>query len=373
MKFFKTALALLTCLAATANAKETAYAAQGSSLVPVSQADVRLTDLQLTFNAQMKDGVLAAWEIVSRTQLTNDTDKPQTIQVGFPYNDMTLLEDVSLSAPPDSNFTNSLIYDFSTSIDGQLATVRELKLDTSKAQGDNRQFNYVWVFDVSLAPRQTVTIQNRYITGVTSSTDGSYQVAHYLKTAGSWKSGRINHVKIEVHPHQTIHLCHDAGLLPQKFPEFQPPKIGQWIYKNDLGGQMLVWDQLNVIPKDDMNLCFFTAANYRNHIAEYDPDWHLTDQELSGLTNKELQILRNKRYAQYGYGFKTAAMKHEMGALWWYEPDPAYNDQRLTLEDLQEIHRIRTLETARSLGNARINTQERKKRLQERKGKQQQP
>ncbi|MGB0868907.1 MAG: YARHG domain-containing protein [Flavobacteriales bacterium] len=60
--------------------------------------------------------------------------------------------------------------------------------------------------------------------------------------------------------------------------------------------------------------------------------------ELQGqFTNRELRIMRNTIYAQYGYDFKNSELKAYFTQFEWYLPDPNLNMQNIVLTNKEKI------------------------------------
>ena len=59
----------------------------------------------------------------------------------------------------------------------------------------------------------------------------------------------------------------------------------------------------------------------------------ITEEDIQGLSKRDLKILRNWYYARYGYKFKTADMREFFEQMPWYEG--RYSDVSNMLSDLE--------------------------------------
>ncbi|KXX67041.1 YARHG domain-containing protein [Flammeovirga sp. SJP92] len=57
----------------------------------------------------------------------------------------------------------------------------------------------------------------------------------------------------------------------------------------------------------------------------------LNEKDIQNLSQKELRIMRNEIFADYGYIFKSADMKHYFSSFEWYKPEKvAVTEEQLT-------------------------------------------
>lgn len=77
----------------------------------------------------------------------------------------------------------------------------------------------------------------------------------------------------------------------------------------------------------------------------------LNGSELSGMTTKQLSIMRNEIFARHGYIFKTTDMKEYFGRQSWYRPSASDVSSVLTVIEKQNIETIKKFE---ALNNVKL-------------------
>lgn len=80
----------------------------------------------------------------------------------------------------------------------------------------------------------------------------------------------------------------------------------------------------------------------------------LNGSELSGMTTKQLSIMRNEIFARHGYIFKTTDMKEYFGRQSWYRPSASDVSSVLTVIEKQNIETIKKFETLNNV-NLEVN------------------
>lgn len=68
--------------------------------------------------------------------------------------------------------------------------------------------------------------------------------------------------------------------------------------------------------------------------------------ELADLSRRDLRILRNTVYARHGRIFKSPVLQQWFDDKDWYEPDPSFDESRLTAIDKKNVRLIRSVEDA---------------------------
>ena len=67
----------------------------------------------------------------------------------------------------------------------------------------------------------------------------------------------------------------------------------------------------------------------------------LTEADLEGKTNQELDLMRNEIYARHGRPFNRADLRAYFMRQSWYRPDQAYTDSRLTRIEIYNVNFIK--------------------------------
>lgn len=76
-----------------------------------------------------------------------------------------------------------------------------------------------------------------------------------------------------------------------------------------------------------------------------------SDLNLAVLDSRELRILRNMYFAQYGYTFKSEDLREWFDQFPWYEPLSENVNDRLTIGDSINIAKIKHFESAHSIND----------------------
>jgi len=70
----------------------------------------------------------------------------------------------------------------------------------------------------------------------------------------------------------------------------------------------------------------------------------LLPDELSAMSPEGLRVLRNTVYARHGRSFDDEDLQKHFVAQGWYEADPSYTEDRLTVEDHKNVELLLMLE-----------------------------
>lgn len=84
---------------------------------------------------------------------------------------------------------------------------------------------------------------------------------------------------------------------------------------------------------DDITACHETEDSGKHGKYTMASERILTEDDLAGLSSKELKIMRNEIYARHGFIFKTKSMKEYFTAQPWYKGK--YNDVSSMLSDIE--------------------------------------
>ncbi len=79
----------------------------------------------------------------------------------------------------------------------------------------------------------------------------------------------------------------------------------------------------------------------------------LGDGDLAPLDLAELRVVRNASYARHGYRFRSADLRQLFGAKPWYRADASYDVGRLSVEDTQNVQRVKHFEAQLVSGGGR--------------------
>ena len=96
----------------------------------------------------------------------------------------------------------------------------------------------------------------------------------------------------------------------------------------------------------------FAQSDTSHPLIDQDQLRHLCDRrlrstDLTGMTQKQLELLRNGIYAIHGRPFKRADLRTFFASQSWYRSDPSYEDGRLTAVDVYNVEVILKVERAR--------------------------
>jgi hypothetical protein len=79
----------------------------------------------------------------------------------------------------------------------------------------------------------------------------------------------------------------------------------------------------------------------------------LSDSDLAPLDLAELRVVRNASYARHGYRFRSADLRKHFTAEPWYSADASYDPSRLSVEDTQNVRRVKRFERQLVAGGGR--------------------
>jgi hypothetical protein len=78
----------------------------------------------------------------------------------------------------------------------------------------------------------------------------------------------------------------------------------------------------------------------------------LPQSDLAGLEAAQLRLLRNVPSARHGYPFQTAELQREFASLGWYHADTAFDNNRLTRTDADNVALVHSYEAGAQLRSA---------------------
>ncbi len=341
-------LLIIVCVllcTASAFADDTAFGGEGASPMPIDTADVVFVDEKVVIRGKGIDDAKAEslWEVTCDFTFRNDSDQPVSLTMGFPF--PAVQEDGAVALPKGvaRKLGAPLVYDFSVTIDGKAVQAQKKKI----APNSSRELYYTdaYLWDVAFKPKETVRIHHRYTTGVTYDVMGYVWASYVLKTGGMWKGGTIGHARLEVIPGILAKPCTELGGDSVAYIKTTPKGMQK---KGNGIGQMYIWDLKAFRPQKDLSLCLLPAKDYVRRQIVYRYSYELeAEKELQKKSPKELRLLRNTVFAQYGRRFKDSALQKYFDAQWWYVPNPHYNDTMLSTEDKELIALIARVEKKR--------------------------
>lgn len=320
-------------LITTLQANDTAFGGTGATPYPIEQPNIQMLSEKITISGRDLNNptMNGSWFYQCDFLFKNNHHEPLTVQMGFPFPvDNEEFGNIAVPAGRQVKPGEALVYDFKVTAQGKSISTQRQKIAPNQEKGLFYKDAYLW--KLTFSPAETVAIQHQYTTGATFDVMGFNQVSYVLKTGGLWQGGRIGQTQIEVIPNTPTRLCSELN----KKINFGSPKpkgmkiIGQG--KN----RRYVWNLKKFSPKDDLSLCIQTGRNYIHYRVVY-PLLQDDLARIHSMNKKQLALIRNTIYAQYGRQFETPQLQTYFNRQWWYEPNPAYTDRLLTAEDKKLI------------------------------------
>lgn len=336
---------IIPILSITASyADDTAFGGSGSSPMPIEKTDIAMVNerVHIEGNQIDKENMQGEWKVSCDFTFQNTTDKPLTLNVGFPFPIYESEGNVTAPAGKKIHEGDALVHDFSVKIDGKPIAATKQKIQSNPEKGLNYSDAYIW--QMHFSPHQLIKVHHNYITGVTFNVMGHSMVSYVLKTGGLWQNGTIGEAMLEIMPNTPTRLCNE--LTPKADEYLKPHPEGIKIIGTGRD-RKYVWKLINFQPKNDVDVCLQTGKNYVRYQIVYPLVNNLGENKiaLKNMNANELRILRNTIYAQYGRRFTDANLQAYFNKQWWYEQNPNYSDQLLTKEDRQALGLIAKEET----------------------------
>lgn len=226
------------------------------------------------------------------------------VTMGFPESGMG---DISWTGLDDK----SRFLSFRSQVDGE-----EVRCQRAKVKyPTDETYETHWLKQVSFARDQTRRVRVEYVSR--TGHGAGFYFAHYDFTGGNWQ-GKVNrsHLTLVIHP---------AGFKYVPYPD-NP-----------------VW---NVRGSE----AHFEARNWeaeRGVSFYYEPkrsmlldSWSGKESDLRGRSARDLTLLRNELYAQYGRSFQDPALRDYFQKQPWYREWSGYSDALLTPAERQKAETI---------------------------------
>ena len=353
--------ALLWLVAVVASANDGVFYVNGSHLVPLKETDIAVTKEVLTISL-CDDGYA---KVDVQYEFTN-RGAAKTVNVGFeaqaPYNDDYERKlDTSGRHPHIKDFTvtmngTKLSYNTALVKSGTSEEVSNFKpLDLKKwrvptgedaeAWGNNLQsvtnkdtyinFSCAYYFSAAFKAGKN-TIHHTYRYKMSSGVGRAYEVPYWLLPALRWANGQIDDFTLRIKAEKTAKYF---SINPEPFSGAQfvvtQGKGKVRTAKTGWGGSrievtlrngVVEWHKRNFRPSGDL---YINSADASYSLDEmpvgffYDRGGNFVFK-YSPLTAEEKRIVRNLPYASRGYVFKDAKLKAYFAKLWWYMPDPSW-------------------------------------------------
>lgn len=238
----------------------------------------------------------------------------QTILVGFPD------EYASYEVPGQEEYAMTPyvgpVMGFKVTVNGHAVAVQEKKQVQQKIVGDYPpNFKVVWhVWPVTFAAGKTTVIGNKYYVENGINVLGEKNFHYTLVTGAKWK-GNIGKT--------TVNITFTGGLKTSDLIKDQS-ESGIKI----ISPTKAVWVMENFEPAQDSDSGYFHIV-FKKSLTNEIRTRNLTEQDLQGLTDRELKILRNEIYARHGRAFKTPSLSAHFSSYDWYKINPKYSDSQL--------------------------------------------
>jgi len=260
------------------------------------------------------------------------------------------------------HWKNKGVSDFKIQHDGMLLPY-ELKIadnpegqlyDTSNY--DFSQFEgdvYVYLFEVKFHPGINKIIHS-YKSFASNSVMYNRQFDYVLTTGSKWAESSIKDLTVEISFQEDAYFYVDDVFGDAA--DWNIVGTGKITNKRMVrlqSGKLMIHTN-NLIPKEDIAFGIYDNASYCHYGVDWDDPTnkirHAICQralsEKGKYSKKELRLIRNGIYAEYGYAFKSQDLKEYFNTYAWYLSDPnlRINDIVLSERDNEFIKRIIALE-----------------------------
>lgn len=329
--------------ASLAYANDTAFGGSGASPMPIEKTEIKMVDEHITITGHEidKENMQGKWNVSCDFTFQNMTDKPITLDMGFPFPVYEKEENITAPAGMQPRQGAPLVYHFAVTVDGKDVPATKQNIASNPEKGLHYKHAYIW--KMHFLPHQIVKVHHDYAIGVTFNVMGYSLVNYVLLTGGLWQGGTIGDAKIEIIPNTPTHLCSELDDTAAEY--LQPKPQGMKIAGNGQD-RKYIWNLKNLKPKEDVDVCLQTGKSYVRYSLIYPLLNNLGDKQidLKKMNKQELKILRNSIYAQYGRRFESPDLQEYFNKQWWYEPSKDYSENMLTSEDRQAIALIKKAE-----------------------------
>lgn len=313
----KILLILVTLIALTSNnnqlalANDTALTALGDNVGPFQGTPQVVLDHEI-----INLNVYQNKTEVDVTFYLKNVGSKQNILVGFPDE----FASYKIHGQEDYDFTpiEGPINNFKTYLRGvpvnSTVKYQILKKDSLDGKG---QIDYkeLWhTFPVTFNPAETVIIRNTYWVENGLNVVGEKNFRYTLMTGKKWK-GPIGNTKIYVNLKN--------GLTASDILKKDTNK-GMTVIANN----KLMWEYKNFEPDEKAGTAYFFLF-FKKNFANVLKTRLLTENDLQGLSDWELKVLRNEIYARHGRPFKSESLNGYFLMANWYKANPNYSDKVL--------------------------------------------
>lgn len=365
--------ALLWLVTVVASANDGVFYVNGSQIEPLQETDIAVSKEILTISIG-DDGfarVDVQYEFINR-------GKAKTVDVGF---------EASGPYDPGSDGTfnkagkHPHIFDFTVEMNGAKLPIRNyvmresaedgvadftpLDLNVWTQSGDDCEglrkkntdeyinFSYAYCFKAAFKEGKNV-VHHTYRYRMSSAIDECFSIPYWLLPAMRWANHQIDDFTLRLKADKTAkHFCMrmDDNVW-KKSPWKLTSGVGkvrtvhsQWAGGGDyvefvLRNGTFEWHTTNFRPTQNIRITSPECVANSDDVklgSYYDPKigigfyrWRYENENGSmsggttdGIPNK--RILRNLPYAYRGYVFKDAKLKAYFNKIWWYMPDPNWN------------------------------------------------
>lgn len=361
MKALTTALLWLVAIVASAN--DGVFYVNGAHLIPLQETDVAVTKEVLTIT--LDDSEYAKVDV--QYEFTN-RGGAKTVNVGFeaeaPYNDFDV--------PFDPSGRHPYIKDFTVEMNGSRLTYQTAVVESGSAEepsnfvpldmkvwrtptnqdeeywgnnlinrktGESKGYACAYYFKAAFQPGKN-TVHHTYRYRMSNGVGRAFEVPYWLTPALRWANGQIDDFTLRIKvPTTAKYFSLDSELfqgaqftVTQGKGKVRATKTSYGTSHTEIALRKgtVEWHKRAFRPKDNLNiysadtfLDWETAplGAFYDRGEHYVPSWRHIDQ---AFTQDERRILRNLPYASRGYVFKDAKLKAYFAKLWWYMPDPSW-------------------------------------------------
>ncbi len=326
----------------TLMANDMAIGGHGATLVPIKVHSIQMHSEHIVITGSQLTAPYAAraWHYRCSYEFKNDTNKDQSVHMGFPYPVITV--GYLPSTPPGVTHKDnrSMLYHFVTRVDNQSVITKPVRIQPGFVTQNELAFTHAYGFHVRFKPKQQVNIVHQFMSGVTHDPKDRIWAHYILHTGKYWDSEAIHHVVLDVIPKIRTRLCTETTKSPH--PSIQPQPKGLTILGKG-AARAYHWDITRFTPNEDLSLCLETAQSFVHHHYVL-PIGGLAFNKKSplwSLNKADYEFMLRAIKAQYGKVFKDPKWAKAFSQQWWYQPDTSYNSARLTDQDQSAIKWLR--------------------------------
>jgi len=337
------------------------YLSNGGVIYPVKETKISLEKEMLSFT--VRDGVAF---VNIQFEFNNPESKERKLLIGFQA--PSAAGDVS-----DSISNTNLISNFTIVKDGiilpytvKAANCEDCQLEELKnkeavhfSQTDPGVF--VFLFEVVFKPGMN-KIQHSYSFPASSNVSFDETYSYILTTGAKWAGGKIKDLTVKIDMGDNKYFfVNDIFGEKANWSIIGTGKVTNERFNYDeddsnrmiriLNGELLIHVD-NFEPTKNI---FFGILDKKSFIALATDFKKITSGEIVSVGNmtlqsdyskKELRLMRNTIYAQYGYDFNSPDLKEYFSQFAWYMPNPnlKMEDIKLTEEEQEFIFKVKELE-----------------------------